>query len=248
MVDSNKPQGPEDHSRRKFIRNSGIAVGGIVVGGALGSLIPTKQKDKDQSNAEKPINYNDALMFFTMEQFQTTEAATERIFPEDELGPGAKGLGVAYYIDHQLAGPWGMNAKDYMEGPAYNAEATQGTQTLMRRADVFAIGLKGLDDYSNKKYENKFTELTAEEQDDVLQVFDVAKEFKLSGATTKQFFELLRSMTIEGAYSDPLYGGNKNMAGWKMRDFPGSQMGYTEAIMNKEFVKIEPQSLREHMG
>lgn len=239
-----------DHSRRKFIKNSGIAVGGVVVGGALGSLIPHKQKTEQQqaSTAKKQVNYNDALMFFTLDQFKTTEAATERIFPKDELGPGAKELGVPYYIDHQLAGPWGLNAKDYMRGPAYTAEATQGNQLLMDRREIFILGLKGLDDYSNKKHDKNFAQLSDDQQDDVLEVFDAAKEFKLTGATTKQFFQLLRSMTIEGAYADPLYGGNKNKAGWKMRDFPGSQTGYTETIMKKEFVKIEPKSLREHMG
>ncbi|MBR8635912.1 gluconate 2-dehydrogenase subunit 3 family protein [Campylobacter jejuni] len=30
--------------------------------------------------------------------------AVERIFPEDDLGPGAKKLGVAIFIDNELAG------------------------------------------------------------------------------------------------------------------------------------------------
>ena len=58
-------------------------------------------------------------MYFTPEQYRTTEAAAERIFPKDKNGPGAKELLVAYYIDHQLAGGWGMGAKEYISGPFY---------------------------------------------------------------------------------------------------------------------------------
>ena len=58
---------------------------------------------------------------------------------------------------------------------------------------------------------------------------------------------MLRSATLEGVYSDPLYGGNNNMGGWKMRDYPGSQMAYTD-IITKDFKKISPQSLKNHMN
>lgn len=37
-------------------------------------------------------------MFFNQEQFKMTEAAAERIYPEDENGPGAKALGVAFLL------------------------------------------------------------------------------------------------------------------------------------------------------
>ena len=58
---------------------------------------------------------------------------------------------------------------------------------------------------------------------------------------------MLRSATLEGVYSDPLYGGNINMNGWKMRDYPGNQMAYAE-IIEQDFKKIAPQSLRDHLS
>lgn len=57
--------------------------------------------------------------------FNILSNATERIFPEDDLGPGAKGLDVPYFIDHQLAGQYGSNSKEYMHGP-FAEGPTQG--------------------------------------------------------------------------------------------------------------------------
>ncbi|GAA4711774.1 gluconate 2-dehydrogenase subunit 3 family protein [Brevibacillus fulvus] len=242
---------PVDNSRRNFLKNSGFALGGLIVGGVIGGSL-TGQKEATTKEAEKvvekPVDYNKALMFFNQEQFQTTEAAVECIFPQDEHGPGAKELGVAYYIDHQLASPWGINAKDYMQGPFYKGSATQGMQSPLRRAEIFTIGLQGLNTYSQQKYNKKFAELSEAEHEEVLTVFEEGKEFQLTGTTTKEFFKMLRSLTLEGVYADPMYGGNKDMQGWKMRKYPGNQMGYAKDIEKEEFMTIEPKSLHDHMG
>ncbi len=180
-------------------------------------------------------------MYFTPEQFSITEAATERIFPADDNGPGAKDLLVAYYIDHQLAGTWGLRSNEYTKGPFYPGEPTQGYQGRLNRQEIFNIGLKGLQDHSLKTYNKKFPELTNEEQDAVLTEFADDK-VALKGTTAKTFFGILRAGTIEGAYADPLYGGNKGMEGWKMKNFPGHQMTYLN-IIDKEYAVIEPLAL-----
>ena len=53
-------------------------------------------------------------------------------------------------------------------------------------------------------------------------------------------------MTIEGAYADPVYGGNKDMMGWKMKEYPGPRLGYLEEIDKEEFILKEPESLRDY--
>jgi gluconate 2-dehydrogenase gamma chain len=32
--------------------------------------------------------------------------------------------------------------------------------------------------------------------------------------------------TVEGFFADPLYGGNKDMIGWKLIGFPGARYNY----------------------
>ena len=95
-------------------------------------------------NCKKTENYNLALMYFTQEQFRMVEAATERIFPADDNGPGAKDLGVAYFIDHQLSGDWGFNSREYMQPPFFKGEKVQGYQGRIRRREIFDIGLREL--------------------------------------------------------------------------------------------------------
>lgn len=237
-----------DTSRRKFLRNTGIAAGGVVGGAVLGGLLnnPFKSQESKTTTAvqeTKPaVNYSQALMFFRPEQFDIVQAASERIFPADENGPGAIDLLVPYFIDHQLAGSWGVNAKDYTSGPFYQGEATQGYQGNLNRQEIFEIGLRGLQQYSLDNYDNPFKDLSAEEQEDVLIEF-LEGNVELKGITSAYFFNVLRSVTIEGVYSDPLYGGNADMEGWKMKNFPGHQMSYKDMIDSEEFIEMEPQSL-----
>ncbi|REE92735.1 gluconate 2-dehydrogenase gamma chain [Paenibacillus taihuensis] len=252
----------DSNSRRKFLKTTGYTLGTLVVGGALASLIGCGNKtnnneSSNNTNTGKPAtnaggtteearNYNRALMFFTQEQFRIVESAAERIFPEDENGPGAKTLGVAFFIDHQLAGDYGFNARDYMSPPFYSGEKEQGYQGRLKRREIYEIGLREMDNYSNSKYQKSFPSLAPEEMDAVLKDFE-SDTAKLTTISASGFFKTLRSNTLEGAYSDPLYGGNINMGGWRMRSYPGNQMGYAASI-DKGFTKLEPSSLQDHLA
>lgn len=245
--DNEKTSEEERLSRRRFLKNSGIAVGGLAVGGVVGSVIPWRTKDHpaEQVKHKNQKNPNQALMFLSKDEFATTQAAVERIFPKDDNGPGAADLGVAYFIDHQLAGSYGFNARDYMEPPFFHGEKEQGYQGRLKRREIYRIGLRELQNYSQQKYKKKFTDLDAKQQDQVLSDFEQDKA-NISTISASGFFAMLRSITLEGLYSDPLYGGNINMDGWRMRNYPGDQMKYVD-IIEKGFQKIEPQSLNDHM-
>jgi gluconate 2-dehydrogenase gamma chain len=240
---------PKQVSRRKFLINTGYVLGGVVLGGAAGALIkknPPTAAPPPSAPAAEPRNYNRALMFFNQGQFAIVDAAAERIFPADENGPGAKALGAAFYIDHELAGAWGLNAKEYMDPPFFVGEKTQGYQGRLRRREMFEIAIQEMENYSISKYSKSFTELTGEQQDVVLKAFET-DEVKLTTISPSGFFKILRSSTIEGTYCDPLYGGNLNMDGWRMRNFPGNQMSYTNVI-DKGFTIIPPKSLQDHLS
>ncbi len=213
----------------------------------MGNLIRPKTKAISPATpAAESVNYNQALMYLTQEQFFIVEAATERIFPADDNGPGAKELGVPYFIDHQLAGEWGSNGREYMQAPFYTGEKTQGYQGRLKRKEIFDIALQEMQNFSMKKYQKKFKDLEVEQQDAVLKAFET-DEVKLTTISASAFFKTLFGSTMEGVYADPLYGGNNNMAGWKMKNFPGNQMAYTKIIEQDKFEKMQPVSLREHL-
>ncbi|MDS8873656.1 twin-arginine translocation signal domain-containing protein, partial [Streptococcus pneumoniae] len=93
-------------SRRDFLKTSGIAAGALVGGGIIGGVIGANTRQDTaapsggsagQSGGEETTEAVRGLQFFKNQQeFAVLQQATERIFPEDDLGPGAIGLGVPF--------------------------------------------------------------------------------------------------------------------------------------------------------
>lgn len=239
-----------DPSRRRFVKNTGFAVGGVAGGALLGGLFSNRSKDdagsKDSGKAPaKEKRYEEARIFFTrFADFAILEHAVETIFPEDDNGPGAIELGVPYFIDRQLAGPWGMNANDYRQGSFANGNGS-AADSILTRGEIFIIGLRKMDEESQKRFDKKFAEVEEEQHIEILKDFEAGK-VKMKGIGSDSFLALLRSTTLEGAYADPLYGGNRDMKGWKMKEFPGAVASYSNMIEEDEFVKMDPVSLTDY--
>ena len=68
----------------------------------------------------------------------------------------------------------------------------------------------------------------------------------LGGVPSKVFFEHLRECTIEGFFSDPVYGGNRDMVAWRMIGFPGAYASYYD-LVDQHGIKIDraPMSIGE---
>jgi gluconate 2-dehydrogenase gamma chain len=52
---------------------------------------------------------------------------------------------------------------------------------------------------------------------------------------------------MEGFFADPIYGGNRDKAGWKMVGYPGLPAVYSTLIdeyRNKRY-RVEPQSIAD---
>ena len=241
--------GMKKSSRREFLKKSGYVTGGLIGGSVLGGVIGSEIWNPDEDVApEVAQQFDQALQYFKSNaDFDILSQATERIFPADENHPGAIDLGVPYYIDHQLAGQWGINAKEYRLGPFYKGDPTQGYQTQLKHHEIFDVGIEALDTYSQSNFNNNFTKLEAEQQNEVLNAFD-ANKVDMTVISSSLFFELLRKLTIEGVYADPLYGGNKDMQGWRMKEYPGVQLTYTDLIESEDFIEIEPMSLHDRFN
>jgi len=78
------------------------------------------------------------------------------------------------------------------------------------RQPLYVKGLKDLQAKQKKMFKNaaKFSELNSEQQIRVLKAFE-----------KNQFFEIVRTHTIMGFFSDPSYGGNYDKIGWKLIGF-----------------------------
>ena len=228
-------------SRTEFIAAIGTA--GVVAGlptsveAAAKKVAPTKSK---------PLGTQpEAYVYFTAPEQKFMEAAVERLIPADDLGPGAREAGVAYFIDQQLNGQYGYAAKMYTQGPWPAALPTQGYQLPLTPREVYRLGIALTNTYCQKTYHKTFDKLDASHQDDVLTGLDTAK-LQLDAVPAKAFFEMLYANTVEGYFSDPMYGGNRDKVGWKLVGFPGVAAAYL-GLIEKHNVpyKVTPMSIAE---
>ncbi len=234
-----------NYSRRNFLKATGI-VAGVAFGSSVFAATAGAPDAKPHADAHAAGSGDAAVrgrMFFTNDlEFSTLSQAAERIFPKDDIGPGAIELQVPYFIDNQLAGAYGYNAREYMDGPFAQGAPTQGTQTPLLRRDIFLLGLAALNAESQRGFSKNFPEIADDQKDQILKKCETG-EIPAEGLSSALFFSVLRSAVLAGAYADPIYGGNSGMNGWKMKKYPGAQMAYVDIIDSDKFEVRDPISL-----
>ena len=149
-------------------------------------------------------------VFFNSDDAATIAAFTERLMPGAPGKPGARDAGVLNYIDLSLAG------------------AYADLQDFYRR------GLAALNTYCAATYQQSFTQLAAARQDEVITAMVEGKATGFTWPTSQQFFNTLRTHTMEGMFADPVYGGNKDFGGWRLVGFPGAQPIFSQADMESD--------------
>jgi gluconate 2-dehydrogenase gamma chain len=129
-------------------------------------------------------------------------------------------------------------------GPWQSGTPSQGYQLPFTPGELFHTCLRaiGRDLDANK---TPFHQMPADNQDAYLKSLESGAH-DLDGVPSGIFFDMLREMCVEGFFSDPVYGGNRDMVAWRMIGFPGAYADYFEAI-DKHGVKFvrEPMSLAE---
>lgn len=158
------------------------------------------------------------------------EAAVDRLIPPDDLGPGGRDAGVAFFIDQQMDGPFGRGETWYMQGPWKDGTEEQGYQLKLAPAQLYRASIAAIDAHCRSRYGGKvFAQLDAKTQDEVLHGLEKG-DIDLDGPPAKAFFDLLLQNTNEGFFADPIYGGNRHFAGWKLVGFPGPRYNYVNEI------------------
>jgi len=169
-------------------------------------------------------------LFFTADEAATIEAVVDRLIPPDNHGAGGKDAGCAVFIDRQLAGPFGQAAGLYMRPPFLSGAVTQGNQSPDAPAAVYRTALKALAEYVRARFSGKaFAALSLQEQDAVLSDLETGAA-ELTTVKSAEFFNLLLQNTQEGYFADPIYGGNRDMIGWKLVGFPGTRYDYRDWV------------------
>jgi gluconate 2-dehydrogenase gamma chain len=184
--------------------------------------------------------------FFDAHQRATIEAAMARIIPTDDQ-PGAREAGTIEFLDRYLSGLNFIYAKP--DGSGFEKLEGKRAEAWTQRIEIirgkYVAGIEELDRRSQSQFSAEFVKLTTEQQDRILDDMeraslqgDADSKNAQAGADSApvepalqqtnaeidlDFFPLLALHTRQGFYADPIYGGNKNRAGWKLIGFAGPE-------------------------
>jgi gluconate 2-dehydrogenase gamma chain len=169
--------------------------------------------------------------YFTPAEAAFIEAAAARLIPNDPVGPGAVEANVPFFLDRQLAGPFGRGDHYYLGGPWPKGTPEQGYQSRFSPAQLYRAAIAAIDQYVTANLSAAtFSKLAAADQDKLLKGLESGDVKLDGGADAKSFFAMFLQNTKEGYFSDPIYGGNKDMGAWKMIGFPGAHYNYKDWV------------------
>jgi gluconate 2-dehydrogenase gamma chain len=216
-------------NRRRLLGSS--AIGLLLIGSSDGRAAVVKGRlpwwpaAADPPNPVSPGGWH----YFTPQEAASVEAMVDRLVPPDPNTPGGKDCGCAVFIDRQLAGPYGRLEGYYMSGPFQEGTKQQGPQSSVTPAQHYRKALGALDQACRNKYGKTFADLTDDQKDEVIKDLEDGS-LNLEGVDSQDFFKLILKDTQNGFLADPIYGGNKDMASWKMIGFPGAHYDYRDWI------------------
>lgn len=239
---------PKTVNRRALLKlvGAGAATGALPLGHAAaadtvhGAHHP-EPKAPDPAEEAAPVYH-----FLNGDEAAFVEAAVDTFIPKDEVGPGGLELGVAVFIDRQLNSGYGRGDRMYLQGPFIEGTPEQGYQLRMTPSELIRNGILDLNAYTRAKYKTTFDGLSEDDRIAVLTQME-RREIELATVPVAYFFNLLLDLTMQGYFADPMYGGNKDKASWKMIGFPGIGVMYAdkiEAYRNKKFTS-DPLSIQD---
>lgn len=224
--------------RRDFL--AGVAgAGALSLPEASAQAAPSQGPVQAEAAAE-------TWLVLTAEEAAFYSAVADTMIPDDALSPSGSECGVPVFIDRQLASAWGAGARMYRAGPYHQGVPEQGYQLPLTPRDYFAAGVQAANAWSHKTYGKSFDRLTPQERGEALTAMESAKAV-FEDFDAKGFFQRLLTITMEGFFSDPIYGGNRGKASWRMLGFPGlpaTYAGKIEEYRDKRYI-AEPQSIAD---
>src|SRR6204780_3140644 len=225
--------------RRRFLVGGAVAgIGGVAaaaihdgeLGGAPQSFRGSVPWQEGTADAP-PGASGSAYVFFSPAEALFIEAAVARLIPNDEVGPGGVEAGVPFFLDRQLAGRFGQGDHYFLGGPWPKGTPEQGYQSRFSPAQLYRAAIMAIDQYVGANFNGAaFSKIATEDQDKGLRGLESGDIQLDGGVDSKTFFGMLLQNTKEGYFSDPIYGGNKDMAAWKMIGFPGAHYDYKEWV------------------
>jgi len=237
MTDTKQPS----KGRRQFFTRAGAIPISIV---ALNQLPAAQAESLPATPTDTPYQYT----FFTEAELGFLAAACERFIPTDEHGPGAVDAGVLEFLDRHMQTPYAAGAIWYMQGPFQESKPQFGYQGKLALKDIIKVGIADFDAYCRNTFKQAFKDLSVDQQETLLKDASAGK-LPFENISSKVFVKYLLEETRNGFFADPIHGGNKDMAGWKLIGYPGMRGDYLDwvSVRDKPY-PLPPVSLSGKRG
>src|ERR1700688_1969656 len=119
--------------------------------------------------------------YFTPTEAAFIEAAVGRLIPDDPVGPGAVEANVPFFLDRQLAGPFGRGDHYYLGGPWPQGTPEQGYPSRFSPAQLYRAAIVAIDQYVGANLGTAtFSALATTDQDKLLKGLE-SGDIKLDG-------------------------------------------------------------------
>ena len=222
----------------------------LAAGAAPAAALPLSAAPAADSAAAIPAAEGPppALLVLNDAEAAFLAAAADTMVPADDLSPSGSALGVVTYIDGQLASAWGGGDRAYRAGPHPPGTPEQGSQIPLAPRDLLLAGLAEAEAWCRATYGKSLDALSLPQKNEALARMESGTA-QFAGLSSAAFFNLLLDLTMEGVFADPIYGGNRGMAGWKMLGFPGLPATYADKIARYQTRRYEapPRSIADFL-
>ncbi len=248
-----KRQDSVEADRRTVLKLAGIGIGVASIPAAAeaqetaepaaGDAMPGMAKAPSQPDEAQPAGY----VFLDMDEAAFVEAFADTLIPEDEYGPAGTELGVPTFVDRQLNSGYGRGDRMYLQGPFHEGTPEQGYQLPLTPSELVRAGIADVNVHVAEQFGgNTFDLLEPADRVTVVAALEQG-EIALPTVPTRTFFRVLFQLTMDGFFADPIYGGNKGKASWKMLGYPGIGQMYVDKIgpwRNKPY-RADPLSIQD---
>ena len=144
--------------------------------------------------------------WFNDPAWQTLAAVQEVLFPAGEDIPGAGDIAATVYLHNAIDNP--------------DADGED--------KDFIFRGIGWLDGLTQEQHKKNFVQLSVAKQDEIIQLI-------VKSRAGRNWVSMLLTYTLEALLADPVYGGNKNEAGWKWLQH---QPGYPSPAADKTWDQL----------
>ena len=205
--------------RRAFLKSA-------VAGSAAAATVALPPSALAQQGAAVPANATASAApagyaFLTPDEAAFVEALVDHMVPADALTPKGTDLGINTFNDRALASGWGKGDRLYMQGPWKEGVPSQGYQLPLTPADLYRNGIAAANAHCVKTWGKSFDKIGESQREEFLLALQAGKVTFDKGPPARAFFTTVYQSVMQGMFADPIYGGNRNKAGWKLIGFPG---------------------------